>query len=247
MKFEINPDFEHLRGFIEELPAKFDKEGKVIYSGRNLIKVMTVKGLEINVKRYGVPALINRIVYSFFRAPKGRRAFTHPQILLSKGFETPVPIAYIEERKWGLISSSYFVSAQSQYRRNFYEFGDADIAGCKDIVTAFARYTAALHEADVLHLDYSPGNILFDEIGGQYHFSLVDTNRMYFGKVSIKKGCSNFARLWGQKPFFELLAKEYAAARNADKNLCTKWVFAYRKKFWTYFSRKHKVKYKLEL
>ena len=77
-------------------------------------------------------------------------------------------------------------------------------------MTAFAEFTARLHEAGILHLDYSPGNILYDKIGEEYHFSLVDINRMHFGEVDIKKGCANFARLWGQTPFFILLGKEYA-------------------------------------
>ncbi|QIU93769.1 lipopolysaccharide kinase InaA family protein [Bacteroides faecium] len=247
MKIVVNPTYEYLRRFIEHIPSSFEKEGRVIYSGRNLIKVMEVDGIEINVKRYGIPAFVNRVVYSFFRVPKGRRAFEYPQMLLQKGFETPVPIAYIEQRRCGLIDYSYFVSMQSPYQRNFYEFGNADVEHCKDVVIAFARYTAKLHQAGIMHRDYSPGNILFDKINGEYHFMLVDINRMSFGKISVEMGCANFARLWGQKAFFRLLAKEYAQARHADETYCVERVLSCRKKFWTYFAKKHTVKYNLEL
>ena len=75
-------------------------------------------------------------------------------------------------------------------------------------MTAFAEFTARLHEAGILHLDYSPGNILYDKIGEEYHFSLVDINRMHFGEVDIKKGCANFAPfMGGRRPFFILLGK----------------------------------------
>lgn len=247
MKIVVNPTYEHLRDFIEEIPETFEKKGRVIYSGRNLIKVMVANGMEINVKRYGVPALANRIIYSFFRIPKGRRAFVYPQMLIKKGFETPVPIAYIEKRRCGLISHSYFVSMQSPYQRDFYEFGNADVEQCKDVVIAFARYTADLHQSGIMHRDYSPGNILFDQIDGKYHFMLVDINRMSFGKISVDMGCANFARLWGQKAFFELLAKEYAQVRQADQKHCVERVLSCRKKFWTYFAKKHVIKYKLDL
>lgn len=247
MNLEINPAYEYLRGFIESLPVCFESEGRTIYASRNIIKVMSVEGLELNVKRYGIPAFFNRIIYSLFRSPKGKRAYTYPQILLSKGFETPIPVAYIEQRVGGLIQYSYFISLQVPYQRNFYEFGDADIATCRDIVIAFARYTAALHEAGIMHKDYSPGNILFDEVDGDWHFSLVDINRMYFGEVSVKEGCANFARLWGQKSFFVLLAEEYAIARGADKEQCVKWVLAYRKKFWMRYQRRHSMEFHLEL
>lgn len=243
----INPKYEYLREYISKLPQSFEKEGRIIYQKRNLIKVLNINGLEINVKRYEVPFWINRVAYTFFRQPKGKRAFLYPEKLLARGFETPCPIAYIEQKRSGLIEHSYFVSLQSSYSRTFYEFGDADISSCKDVVVAFARYSAQLHEAGVLHQDYSPGNILFDKIDGQYHFSLVDINRMRFGPVSVKKGCANFARLWGQIAFFEVLAKEYAAARGVDEAYCRKKIFFYRKKFWTRVRKKYEVKYKLEL
>lgn len=247
MKIVVNPTYEHLRGFIESIPGSFEEKGRIIYSGRNLIKVMEVDGIEINVKRYGIPAFVNRVIYSFFRIPKGRRAFEYPQMLLQKGFETPVPIAYIEQRRCGLINHSYFISMQSPYQRNFYEFGNTDVECCKDVVIAFAHYTAELHQAGIMHRDYSPGNILFDKIDGKYHFMLVDINRMTFGKISVEMGCANFARLWGQKAFFKLLAEEYARARHVDETYCIERVLSYRKKFWTYFAKKHAVKYNLEL
>ena len=43
---------------------------------------------------------------------------------------------------------------------------------------------------------------------------------MHFGEVDIKKGCANFARLWGQTPFFILLGKEYARSRGMDEEEC---------------------------
>lgn len=96
---------------------------------------------------------------------------------------------------------------QSPYQRNFYEFGNADVERCKDLIIAFAQYTANLHQAGIMHRDYSPGNILFDQIDGEYHFMLVDINRMTFGEISVDMGCANFARLWGQKAFSKCLPK----------------------------------------
>lgn len=247
MTLMINPKYEYLREYISRLPETFEQEGRVIYRGRNLIKVLKIGDLEINVKRYGVPLLVNKIVYAFFRLSKGKRAFHYPEMLLAKGFETPCPIAYLEQKRWGLIQHSFFVSIQSPYQHKFYEFGNADVESCRDVVVAFAKYTARLHEAGILHRDYSPGNILFDEIDGEYHFSLVDINRMYFGPVSIERGCANFARLWGQKALFELLAREYASARGADAEYCRRQILFHRKKFWRKFKLKHPIKYKLEL
>ena len=250
MRVIINPKYYHLEESIKRIPELFEKQGRVLYDRRNLIKEMLLEdSLLINVKRYGVPKLINRIAYSFFRQPKGERAIIYPQILLQKGFETPEPIAYIEFKKNGLIDYSYFVSVQCPYQRTFYEFGDADpnSGECVDIIRAFAHYTASLHENGILHQDYSPGNILFNKIGNNYRFSLVDLNRMTFGEVGLEAGCANFARLWGQKEFFVQLAKAYAKARHWDEAYCVGRVLFYRKAFWSKYQKRHELKFHLEL
>lgn len=248
LKIEIAPGYEHLHDFLVQLPLRFEQgDDKTIHVGRNLIKVMEVDGLLLNVKRYHVPSFLNRIVYSFFRTPKGKRAFTYPRVLLQKGFETPQPVAYVEERIGGLIGYSFFISLQCPYRRKFYEFGNADIEECREVVTAFANLTARLHEAGIYHCDYSPGNILFDYVDGRYHFSLVDINRMEFGPVNLEKGCANFARLWGQKGFFMQLAKDYALARGADEDYCLERILYYRRKFWLRYMKRHKPDFNLEL
>lgn len=247
MKIILNPAFESLRAFVESIPQIFEKKGRTIYEGRNEIKVFQVNGMEVNVKRYRVPILLNRVVYSFFRKTKGIRAFSYPLQILNKGFETPEPIAYIEIKKCGLIHHSFFISMQSPYAHTFYEFGNATAEQYEEIAKAFASYTAKLHDAQIYHKDYSPGNILFDKIDGEYHFLLVDINRMSFGEVSMQKGCANFARLWGNTGFFELLATEYAKARGLDTKECIRLVLDARRKFWIKFRKKHVVKFNLDI
>lgn len=244
MNIILNPVYESLRGYLMNIADHFES-GTEIHRGRNSIRTCQINGITLNIKRYGVPAFPNRVVYTFLRSPKGLRAFQYPQELIARGFESPEPVAYIEERRMGLISTSYFVSLQCPYTRRFYEFGNADINHCSDVITAFARFTARLHAAGIMHLDYSPGNILFDRIDGQWHFSLVDTNRMAFKPICIECGCANFARLWGQPPLFRLLAQEYAKARGGDPVRCEQWVMQARKKFWKRFSKRHIIKYDL--
>lgn len=247
MKLILNPAFESLRAFVESVPDIFENEGNTIYKGRNEIKVIRVEDADVNVKRYKVPMLFNRFVYTFFRKSKGLRAFTYPQQILEKGFETPNPIAYIEMKRWGLIHCSFFISVQCPYTHSFYEFGNATPEQYKEAAKAFAHYTAKLHDAQIYHKDYSPGNILFDKVDGEYHFSLVDINRMSFGEISKEKGCANFARLWGEKAFFELLASEYAKTRGFDREECIRLVLEARRRFWMKYKRKHEVKFNLDI
>ncbi len=234
VKITLNPAYEGLRSFVEELPQRFAHEGRVIYDARNQIRAIEYNGLIINAKRYCVPRPFNRLVYSFLRQPKAVRAYQNALRLQQMGIATPTPIAYILCGR-RLLGESYLVTVQSALPRNFYEFRHHPLQGYEPIVRQFARFTADIHQKGVLHLDYSPGNILFDvDADGQAQFLLVDINRMRFQKQPIaqKAACKNFCRLWGNQDFFELLADEYATARSWDKATIRKLIIHYWKQFW---------------
>ncbi|MBQ8989026.1 MAG: aminoglycoside phosphotransferase [Prevotella sp.] len=249
MHILLNETYHHLEDYIKQLPDVFETSGKTIYTGRNLIKVFTAPdGTQINVKRYHAPRGINALVYSWgIRQPKGHRAYEYPKTLLEKGIDTPEAIAYIERRSGGLLRESYLVTRQCPYRHTMYEMGDAPAGSYERVAEAFARYTARMHEAGVMHLDYSPGNILWQEEEGKYDFSIVDINRMRFGSVDMRQGCTNLKRLWGPKRFFELVVKGYAEARGFDTEAAERIALAERARFWKRFGKKHPIKFKLEL
>mgnify|MGYP002516013491 FL=1 len=246
----VNPEYagnRELCDFIAAIERNFPSGELVQQGSRNTLRRFTVGGVRIVVKHFGRPNPLNRIVYSFLRKPKGVRAYEYAFRVRNAGFDTPEAIAYIERRSCGIIADSYFVSAECTYTRRFYEFGNAVAEDFADIIRAFARRTAQFHEAGMLHRDFSPGNILFDKVDGEWKFAIVDINRMSFSPVSIERGCRNFARLWGQPDFFRIVADEYAESRNADAGECLSIILEARRKFWTHFAKRHKVKYRLEL
>ena len=250
----INPKYEHLREWLERLPEDFEHLGEVIYDKRNQLRVIEAPdGTLVNVKRYCKTHLVNRVVYSLgIRQPKGLRAFLYPTLLLERGIDTPEPIAYIEERHCGLLGLSYFVSVQSPLRHTLYEFGDAKEGTYEEIAQELGRFTAMMHNREVLHLDYSPGNILWDKDELGYHFAVVDINRMRFGKVNIEDGCASLRRLWGPKRFIELIARSYVHARGfvddeEDEEYAVRLTMQARTAFWCHYQRRHPVDFPLEL
>ena len=245
----INKKYQHLEKWLERLPEDFEQLGEVIYDKRNQLRVIEAPdGTLVNAKRYCKTHLVNRIVYSTgIRKPKGLRAFTYPSILLERGISTPEPIAYIEQRHCGLLGVSYFISVQSPLRHTLYEFGDAQEGTYEEMAGALGRFTAMMHEREVLHLDYSPGNILWDKDDTGYHFSVVDINRMRFGKVNMKDGCAALCRLWGPKRFIALIARSYAIARELDQDEAERLTMQARTAFWTRYSKRHPIDFPLEL
>ena len=245
----VNKKYEHLREWLERLPEDFEQLGEVIYDKRNQLRVIQAPdGTLVNAKRYCVPHTVNRVVYSLgIRQPKGRRAFLYPARLLERGIDTPEPIAYIERRHCGLLGLSYFVSVQSTLGHTLYEMGDAREGTYEELADALGRYTATMHDSEVLHLDYSPGNILWDKDEQGYRFAVVDINRMRFGKVDMKDGCAALRRLWGPKRFIELIARSYANARGFDEEEAVRLTMQARTAFWTRYQRRHPVDFPLEL
>jgi len=74
MKIVKNVQHQQLATFVETVHFQFEKTGTVIYKQRNEIRVLDVNGYAINVKRFKVPHLLNRIVYTFFRSSKAQRS-----------------------------------------------------------------------------------------------------------------------------------------------------------------------------
>ncbi len=249
-KIKINPKYEHLRSFLENIPDAFEKNGETIYKSRNTIKVMaTPEGLAINIKRFHVPHGPNRIIYSWgIRKPKGKRAFQYAQILKTKGIGTPEVIALIEERNAiGLLGLSYLVTMQCDYGHTLYEVGNAEFGEYKYLAKALAHFAANIHNRQVLHKDFTPGNVLWKQDDEGFHFMLVDINRMNFGPVSIKSGLHNLCKFWGSKDFMRILATEYALLRNSNTEEAVAYVLKERKKFWTRYLKKHDKPFELEL
>ncbi len=250
-----------MRSYIEQLPDIMETSGTYLYGGRrNLIKSFTAPdGTELNVKRFRQPSFLNNIIYSSgIRVAKGRRAFSYPDRLLEKDVETPRAVAYIEERNTlGLLGQCYFVSLQCPYRHQLYEMGDATPEAYEPMAIALAHFAAHMHDQQILHRDFSPGNILWDysdqpEKQGQkepmsYKFSVVDINRMKFGPVSMEDGCKSFSRLWGPKRFIQLLVEEYARLRGFDQKESVMIAMKARAAFWNRYQKKHEIEFKLEL
>ncbi len=248
MKTFIHPHFEYLRDYLCLLPQRFDAEGETIYQSRNTIKVLTAPdGTRLNVKRYRIPRFPNNFVYSLgLRKPKGLRAYIYPERLVAAGIDTPTPVAYLEERRCGLLGYSYFVSVQCEDMCTLYEVGTMT-SGYELLAEELGTFTAYLHEQQVLHLDYTPGNILWrQEDLGNFHFVLVDINRMRFGPVSQRSGCRNICRFWGPRHFTELLAKHYALSRGFDVEETVYLTLRYRHRFWKRYARKHTIPFVME-
>ena len=203
--------------FITKLPDFFSNSGTIIHNARNQIRVFDVNGKLINVKKFCIPPIVNRILYSLgWRTPKALTTYRNAQEILKRGFHTPAPYGYRIERNGGLINYSYFVSEQVGNMRQIRDGGN-DPA----LIRAVAKYTADMHAKGMFHRDFTPGNILYRVDNGTYHFSLVDINRFRFfeGPTPRRLVLRNLMQPFPQDELLKVFVQEYCKCTSLEGNI----------------------------
>ena len=218
--FQVNPLYSHLGDFIKDLPEYYEKMGKTIYKGRNELKEIEYNGVNMVIKSFRIPNIINRIAYGFLRPSKAKRSYEYAHMILEKGIGTPVPVGYYTSRKWLLFSESYYVCLKSECPYTYKELIDGKFPGTEKIVKAIAALTAHIHKNDMLHKDWSRGNILFKETENEIKLEIIDLNRIRFHKIGMEEGCRNFERLPGTDQMTRWMADEYASVMGYDADKC---------------------------
>jgi len=204
---------------ISDLIANFDnldgEEGE-----RNTIKKVTINGVDLNIKSFKIPHIINSIVYSIFRKSKANRSYFYANKLLSLDINTPIPIAYFEFSKFIFLRNSYYISINLDYLLLYRDLVmNESYLDYDNILRQFTQFTFKLHEKGVNFLDHSPGNTLITKNPkiDKYEFYLVDLNRMKFHKMDYSERIKNFAKLTHKKSMVKIMANEYAKLINIDE------------------------------
>lgn len=214
-KIIVNSTYQTTKKEIEDIITDFDSINDYIAKGtRNSIKKILLNNQKVaTIKSFKIPNLINKFVYRFFRASKAQRSYEYAKKLIDLGFNTPYPIAYVENlTNLEFLESYYFcelVEADLTYRELVEE---ENWPNRFEILKQFTHFTYQLHEAGIEFLDHSPGNTLIKQVGdNQYEFYLVDLNRMIFHEtMDFDTRMKNFSRLTPYKYMVEVMAKEYA-------------------------------------
>jgi tRNA A-37 threonylcarbamoyl transferase component Bud32 len=242
-KFIVNPEYKSYTKFVERLPQIFETEGTTIYEGRNLVKVYEEKGEKFVVKRYKRPMIHQRIDYTFLRKSKARRAYDYALRLKELSIDTPEAVACVEEHKFGLFRTGYFVSTicTDPELKILRETPD------EKLIDAFAHFIVKMHEQGVLHGDLNLSNILYREDTNEphgYHFTVIDTNRSRFVEQASKQQClRNMVRISHIRDLNKLIIGRYAEIRGWDKDECITSV----ERMLDAFEKKRRIKRKIKL
>jgi serine/threonine protein kinase len=212
MKFKVVE--QKYRELLENIVEYFKNSEDSIHKARNEVKVIVYDNTTLVIKSFKIPHIINRVAYTFFRDSKAKRSYENSLKIIEF---VPKPIGYIEFHKNFLLNQSYFVSENFKYDFTIREpLLDAKFEDRVNIFKKFANFTYKLHEKGILHLDYSPGNILIKKENDRYIFKLVDINRMRFIDLDVKERLKNFSKLWAEDSDLDIIIDEYIKLSNLD-------------------------------
>ena len=214
MKYEVS----HSKyvGLITEIKDYFSKATESIYEGRNSLKIIHYSNNNLVAKSFKVPHIINKIAYTFFRDSKAKKSYNHSMRMVEF---TPEPIGYMEYFEFGLLAQSYYVCKEYLYDFTIREpLVISDFEDKNEIFKAFAKFTYTLHNYNIEHLDYSPGNILIKKSEGTYTFKVIDVNRMQFRQLTPVERIENFSKLWAKDEDLEVIVTHYATLIEMDKD-----------------------------
>jgi hypothetical protein len=214
VKIIIHYKYKSQEKAIIQLVKRFFVEGNLIVKGsRNIIKSNILGTEKVNIKFFQKPGLFKSIIYSFFRSTKAKRSYDYANYLIRHNIQTPLPIAYLEERNSiGLLRDSFYISQQIDYDFTIRELIHNPLFPNRNVILEqFTEFTFKMHEAEVNFLDHSPGNtLIIDKGNALYDFYLIDLNRMKFEKLSLENRMDNFKKMWLSRAMIKVVAKRYA-------------------------------------
>ena len=211
----INPLFLKYADLINKISENFGSAGKLTHSGRNEVRVIEENGIKLAAKYFRKITVANRIIYATIRKSKSQRSFENSVYLLSRGINTPEPIAYINIYRFGMLYRCYYISIYTDFKP-LTDIFEQTIPESEDALKAFAQFTFKLHRVGVAHNDYTVNNILYTKENNRYKFSLIDNNRMTFRKYSYTRGIKDLERLKIPVDKMGIIAAEYAKHANVS-------------------------------
>jgi len=194
-----------------------DPQTEILFEGRNRLGALKITAgpagtMEVVVKEYHSPGIEK--LKSRFQPSKAAKAWNGACALLSEGFETPVPVAFLEKRKGRFVEQSFFIAERLGGACEIrHLFRDVSRMNLRPLLAALASTLFRLHEKGIVHRDLSDGNVLVKAGAGEFHFFFLDTNRIRRGRrTSAAARAANLVRL-GIPPALRLFFLErYAEA-----------------------------------
>ena len=102
MKVHIHPHYAAYESYTEPSHRKNMNGKRFIVTEGTQSKRVRFGDKDFVIKKYKRPALINCLIYTWFRKSKAQRAFEYAELFLQRGIETAPPVLYRNQKEWFL-------------------------------------------------------------------------------------------------------------------------------------------------
>lgn len=225
-KIHLHEDFRgpQWKAWMDDLPEKLSElpPSQLIQDDRNRVYWIEHEGQKFVAKHFLNTGPWKKVVYRLSTG-KARRSFDNSIALIQAGVRCPQPVAWREDWNGPFLKESFFISAHVEATQTARAVRYRKEIDWRPHVTAIATCIARMHDAGLLHLDLTAGNILF--VGArsdQWPVYIIDNNRMSFGEISLQRGIKSLLQPKIEGKYQSPYVEAYANARGFDPELCIK-------------------------
>lgn len=178
----------------ENLPAEriLKKKSNIVYTVSPDNKV-PVSFTRLIVKKC-LPRNVLHLLLSPFYGSKAMRSYSAARHLIAHGLDTPRPLAYMEKRKGGFVTESYYITAMIENCvkvKQFVRKNSENVDDIQKVMQAVADYATGMHTFGMVHRDLNLANFLLSSEDDDHRLALIDLNR-----YRIRKRISSFGRVF---------------------------------------------------
>lgn len=221
------------RSWIEGLSESGDRypKDKLLQGGRNQLIRCRFEDVDLVVKRFPNNDAWKKAVYRIFEG-KAKRSYLHSERLNQAGLNSPKPVAWLESWDGSWMKESFYVCHFTPFEHEARELHRTDIPERATKARLLGRSIAQMHRAEILHLDLTPGNLLFTRSSeGEWELQIVDNNRMRFGRVSRRAAITSLVQADLPTDLVQPMLEAYA---DCAESLLEELARAYRKRLQSY-------------
>ncbi len=135
---------------------------------------------------------------NLFRRSRALKSWIAANGLLVRRIDTPLPLAVVEKTLGPLRRECYLITRLLPEARelNQYVLAAGPAGRKRDFIAALAAMLRRMHDQGIYHADMKSNNILVQETGQGWSFSLIDLDRTYFKRgLSFSQRANNLAQI----------------------------------------------------
>ena len=161
-----------------DLPVAKDSSDTVIKLEENSLILKLDSDLGTLIAKHYRKSTIKRLIRNTFEQTRAYRSWTYAHFMKEHGIETPEPLAYIEEKRMGVIRKAWYVSRfdESVTCDNYFLHTESITPAMANMVMAIVDMFFRLRECQLSHGDFKASNLLLSEKAP----SLIDLDSMKF-------------------------------------------------------------------